>query len=198
MVARPKVEALPDEVRKWLDNALLQNNFSGYEALEKALEERGHSIGKSSIGRYGQKLQRRLSAIKASTEAAKLITEGAEDSKDARSEAVIALVQSEIFDTLINLQEAEEADGNGNQIERFKLLNAAAKNIATLTRASVSLKRYKVDLEAEVRQRILDEQRMKLDELSAGAGDSARTMTPEEAYMAALANVRKAYGLVEQ
>jgi len=147
MARRSSVEALPKAVREWLDRALIEGNFSGYEALEAALGERGHQISKSAIHRYGKPLQRRLAAIKASTEAARLLTEGAADDQDARSEAVIALVQTELFETLVNLQEATDEDIDPAQ--RVKLLSTAAKNIATLSRASVNLKKF----QSEVRDR---------------------------------------------
>jgi len=140
MVRRSGVLDLPPEVRAWLEQALIAGNFSGYQALEEALAAQGYALSKSAIHRYGQPLQRRLAAIKASTEAARILTEGAADAQDARSEAVIALVQTELFETLVNLQEATDEDVD--PAERVKLLASAAKNIATLSRASVNLKKY--------------------------------------------------------
>lgn len=138
---------LPDDVRSWLDKTLIKGNFSGYEMLENALRERGFAISKSAIHRYGQKFERRLAAIKASTEAARMLTEGAADDQDARSEAVIALVQTELFEVIVNLQEA--ADDDIDAAERVKLLSGAAKNIAALSRASVNLKQYQAKVRAE-------------------------------------------------
>lgn len=148
MPKREAVGTLPDDVRGWLDKSLIQGNFSGYELLENALRERGFQISKSAIHRYGKKFERRLAAIKASTEAARMLTEGASDDQDARSEAVIALVQTELFETIVNLQEA--SDEEIDAADRVKLLSSAAKNIATLSRASVNLKEYQSKVRAEV------------------------------------------------
>ena len=148
MVKRSSIGSLPKEVRTWLDSALIDGNFSRYEALEVALQEKGFLISKSAIHRYGMPLQRRLAAIKASTEAARMLTEGAADDQDARSEAVIALVQTELFETLVNLQEATDESIKPEQ--RVKLLSTAAKNIATLSRASVNLKKYQVEARARL------------------------------------------------
>lgn len=147
MGKRSKITALPAAVKAWLDQALIEGNFAGYAQLEAELRERGHTIGKSSIHRYGSALERRIGAIKASTEAAAMIADAAPDDEDKRSGAVISMIQSEIFETILKLQEAEDAD----PAARVKLLSAAAKNIATLTRASVNLKRF----QAEVRSRIV-------------------------------------------
>lgn len=166
MPKRDAVSTLPAEVRAWLDRSLMQGNFSGYELLEAALKERGFQISKSAIHRYGQKFERRLGAIKASTEAARMLTEGAADDQDARSEAVIALVQTELFESIVNLQEASEEDVDPS--DRIALLSKAAKNIATLSRASVNLKQY----QAKVRAEILQEAAKEAETVVAQAGVS--------------------------
>jgi hypothetical protein len=147
MAKRAKIEELPEDVRHWLERALTESGFSGYEQLETLLRDKGFEIGKSSIHRYGQKIERRFAAIKASTEAARILTEGAADDQDARSGAIIALIQSELFESIINMQEAEEGADAG---ERLGILSAAAKNVATLTRASVALKRFQSEVRAKV------------------------------------------------
>jgi len=173
-MARPTaVDNLPQAVRVWLDKALVAENFSGYQLLEDELKSRGYSIGKSSIHRYGQKIERRMAAITASTEAAKMITEGARDDQDARSEAVIALVQTELFETIVNLQEAGDID---DPAERIALLSSAAKNIATLTRASVTQKRLASDVRKAAREELLREQSEKLDEMGKAGTLSAETL----------------------
>ena len=144
MGRRSTVDSLPESVRKWLERALAENNFSGYQALEAELQKQGYLISKCAIHRFGQKIERRFGAIRNSTEAARFLTEGAPDDQVARSEAIIALVQTELFDYLVDLQEAtaEEVD----PAERVTLLSKVAKNIATLTRANISLKKYQADV----------------------------------------------------
>lgn len=147
MSRRSTVLGLPPEAKEWLDKALVVGNFSGYEELEKELADRGYAISKSAIHRYGQPLQRRLAAIKASTEAARIITEGAADDQDARSEAVIALIQTEMFEAIVNLQEAGDEDID--PIERMGIMSKVAKNIASLTTASISQKKFKTEVRAK-------------------------------------------------
>jgi len=148
MARRSSVAQLPDEVRRWLERALTDSNFSGYEQLEALLRDQGYQISKSAIHRYGQKIERRFAAIKASTEAARMLTEGASDDQDARSEAVIALVQTELFESIVNLQEAGAEDMD--PADRIGLLSSAAKNIATLARASVNQKKFRLEVQARV------------------------------------------------
>ncbi|MGK3528811.1 phage protein Gp27 family protein, partial [Escherichia coli] len=84
---------------------------------------------------------------RAATEAARLLAREAGDDPDDRSAGLITLVQTEMTDILMRLQESRE---NDDPFARAKLLATASKNIATLTRASVNLKRY----QAEVRERV--------------------------------------------
>lgn len=150
MPPRDKISQLPPELRATIDRMLIDAGFSGYDMLEHMiLEAHGVSIGKSSLHRYGQKLERRLSAIRASTEAARAIAEAAPDDADHRSAAVISLVQSSLFDAMLAL---EEADDEADPAERVKLLANAARAIAEASRASQGQKKW----EAEIRAKAVD------------------------------------------
>lgn len=143
MPPRDKVTALPVAVRDWLEKSLVAGNFSGYELLAAELKKRGYDIGKSSLHRHGEKIERRLAAIKASTEAAQLIVASSEDSEDARSEALISLTQHGLFEALVSLKDAETEQG---QEERLALLSKSAKGIADVVRASISRKKFASDV----------------------------------------------------
>lgn len=144
------VTALPEHVRNALNKALSERNFTGYAELEDWLRGQGFEISKSAIHRYGQKIERRMAAIKASTEAAQFIVAAAGDDADARSEAVIALVQTEMFDSIIAIQEA--SDDEVSPEDRLGMMSAAAKNIATLTRASLAQKEFKAKVLAKAQE----------------------------------------------
>lgn len=153
MGRKSSISRLPAEVKAYIE-AMLATGAQTLDELIADLQERypavasgGNLPSRSAVHRYGQKLDRRLSAIKASTEAAKLIRAQAGDDEDARSEALTALVQTELFEAILNLQEADDPDLDPG--ERVGMLSSAAKNIATLTRSSVGLKKF----QSEVRQR---------------------------------------------
>jgi hypothetical protein len=147
MPPRSKVARLPREVRAWLDRVLAERNFAGYEALEAELRTLGHAIGKSSLGRYGLQLQRKLEAIQASTEAAAAIAAAAPDDADLRSAAVMSLVQTEVFDLLVRLR---EIDDETDPAKRMKIMSAVAGNIAKLSRASVNQKKWEIAVREKV------------------------------------------------
>lgn len=146
MARRSKIGDLPAEVRRWLNATLVEGNFAGYELLEGALKERGFQISKSAIHRYGQNMERRLAAVRASTEAARQIAEAAPDDADQRSAAVISLVQTDIFNMLLLLQEAEGADPEN----RLKLMSRAAKSIAEISRASINVKKWQAEMQRKI------------------------------------------------
>lgn len=148
MPARSKLATLPEAIRAELQRRLVANAFSGYEALADWLTSQGYEIGKSAVHSYGQGLQRKLEAVKASTAAAAAIAEAAPDDADLRSAAVMSMVQTEIFDTLMRLREADEETDHA---ERLKLLGRAADGIATLARASVAQKRWQAEVGARVK-----------------------------------------------
>lgn len=149
MGRKSTISRLPEAIRAHIDSRLAEGKMT-LDQLIADLTDRfpveaaaGALPSRAATGRYGQNLNRRLAAIRASTEAAKIIRAQAGDREDARSEALTAMIQAELFESIMALQEAsaEEMDPG----ERVALLAKAAKNIATLTRSSVTLKRYQAD-----------------------------------------------------
>ena len=163
-----KIHMLDEDTRRELEDKIVANGFGGYVQLSEWLADKGYSIGKSAVGQYGQSLERRLAAIKTSTEAARLITAAAPDDADERSNAIISLVQTEIFESLLALQEAEDETDPGKKIE---ILGKAAKNIATLTRASVTRNKWAQEVKSK-----LNAARDEVRRLVEGAGMSEETM----------------------
>ncbi len=163
------ITALPVEVRQALDARLIAQGFTGYQALEDWLRGQGLNISKSAINRYGQKVESRMAAIKASTEAAKQIVEAAGDDEDARSEASIALIQTEMFNCIVTLQEA--SDEELSPADRLAMMSKVAKNIATLTRASIAQKQFKSQVQARV-----SEAAEKVAKLARNGGMSSATV----------------------
>lgn len=154
MGRKSSIDRLPAAIKAHIERRLAEGRLTLDELIadlcgrfpDEAAD--GELPSRTAVHRYGAKLQQRMAAIKASTEAARMISEYAGDEKDTRSEAVLALIQTEMFDSIINLQEASEDDVD--PAERMGLLSKAAKNIATMTRASIALKKH----QAEVAERV--------------------------------------------
>lgn len=166
-MSRSAVSRQPAEIRAYIEGLLVNTSMTYDEKVAELRErfpdeaEAGELPSRSAMQRYGQKLNRRLEAIRASTEAAKIIRAQAGDEMDARSEALTAMIQSELFESIITLQEAGDEDLD--PAERVGLLASAAKNIATLTRSSVYLKKYQSEAEERARKALLAEQAAELD-----------------------------------
>lgn len=141
MPAPGKVALLPDELRRDLENRLVRAGFAGYNEFSEWLEAQGYEISKSTIHRHGQALKRKLDAIRTSTQAAQLLANAAPDEQGALPAAVMGLVQTEMFNLLVGLQEAESADEQDASL-RVKLLGNAAHAMADLARASLSQKKW--------------------------------------------------------
>ncbi|RRV28611.1 DUF3486 family protein [Pseudomonas sp. o96-267] len=179
-MSRSAVSRQPAEIRAYIEGLLVNTSMTYDEKVAELRErfpdeaEAGELPSRSAMQRYGQKLNRRLEAIRASTEAAKIIRAQAGDEMDARSEALTAMIQSELFESIIALQEA--GDEEMDPAERVGLLATAAKNIATLTRSSVYLKKFQSEAEEQARTRLLQEQQSKLDNLGKTGALSPETL----------------------
>jgi hypothetical protein len=149
-----KIAKLPPEYREWLHKAIVGRAFGDIEALTEefnALMKEGGvaiTIGKSAIGAESLKVKRAQESIRATTEATKLIAESSRDDGDSRSEATMALIQSEVFETLLQIREAEDTPEPG---ERLALMVSAAKHISTLSRARVNQAKWRTDVEARAK-----------------------------------------------
>lgn len=140
MGIRSKVNALPEELRRELEQRLIRNGFSDYDGLVEWLVSQGFEIHRSSVYRFGSKFEDRLRALKVSTEKARAVVEASPDDAGDMSEALTRLTQQAAFDILMELELDPET------IEFPKLVRA----IADINRSSVTLKKY----QAEARVRI--------------------------------------------
>lgn len=157
-----KIDLLPEEVRRELEEKIISNGFGGYVALSEWLAERGFEIGKSTLGVHGKKLERHIAAVKASTQAALALEEAARDDSDARSNAIYAQFQSGIFDALMALDEAED---EADPVKKLALLTKAGKDFAAIGRGNLARQRWAAEVRAK-----LDAARQDVRRIAADAG----------------------------
>jgi uncharacterized protein YlzI (FlbEa/FlbD family) len=146
---RSKVQFLPQEIRRELDQRLLEGAFSNYSQLEEWLAERCGELGieedkipsRASIHRYGSKLQKNLEAIRASTEAAKALAAGSPDDEGDLNEATTRLAQSRLFDLLMDNEDVDQ-----------ETIGKIARAAADITRASLSQKKYKMQVREKTQE----------------------------------------------
>jgi len=145
MPRRSKVLALPPAVKAWLDGALVDGNFSGYELLAAELKKRGCDVSKSALQRYGSDFEAQLADLKVVSDQARAVVDASPDEDDAMTQALVRLVQQKTF----RLLRDSEIDPSKVNFEKLSL------NVARLARASVPLKKYAAEAREKLR-RVLD------------------------------------------
>jgi hypothetical protein len=157
-----KIDQLPEDVRRELDERIVANGFGGYVALSEWLAEHGYEIGKSTVGAYGKDLSRHIARVRASTQAAIALEESTRDDTDARSNAIYAQLQSGIFDALTALDEAEEEP---DPTRKLVLYTKAGKDFAAIGRGNIARQRWAAEVRAK-----LDAARADVRKIAADAG----------------------------
>lgn len=132
MPPRSKVEGLPKAVKEWLDRALVDGNFAGYEALAAELKSRGHDISKTAVHRYGQAFEERMKMLKVSTEQARAVIEASPDDEDTINQAMMRVTQEKAFQLMMAMEVDPET------VDFAKITRA----IADLARSSTTVKDY--------------------------------------------------------
>ena len=143
MPRRSKVEQLPAEIKAWLDQALVQNNFSQYKLLSAELKKRGCEISKTGLHRYGQAFEERLKTLRMVTEQARAVVQASPDDDGAVNDALVRLTQEKMFGILM------EINVDPDTVDLAKL----ARAVAELGKASVAQKRWQM----EARKQTLEE-----------------------------------------
>lgn len=138
---RSKVMDLPEAKRAELDARLIGSGFRGYVELEAWLRSEGYEVSKSSLHRYGSKLDQRVAELKRSTEQARALVAAAPDESADMSEALMRLMQEKLFTLLMEMDvDPEQAS-----------LGAIAKAMAPLARASIALKQHAASVAEKAR-----------------------------------------------
>lgn len=132
MPRRSSVDLLPDDVRKWLDKALVGRAFSGYASLVDELAERGYAISKSALQRHGSAFENYLERVKSASHKAAAIAEALPDDAGQLGEAVTQMLQTKVMDLVVEMEiEADDV--------KFTDLVAA---VAKLNASSVQQKKW--------------------------------------------------------
>lgn len=169
-----KIAQMPAEVREWLHKTFVDRAFGDIvsitEELNAKLREGGVAtyVGKSAVGAESQKVKRAQEVMRATTEAAKLMSESSRDDGNARGEAIMGMVEAEMFECMLQIRETEALD---DPVDRVNAMSKAAKNIATLSRARVSQSQWRLELEGRIKA-VAD----RVEKLAKKGGMDARTV----------------------
>jgi hypothetical protein len=149
-----KIASLPEDLRAWLHKAIVERGFGDIlgltEELNALCKEGGVAItiGKSAVGEESKRVKRAQEAIKATTEAARLIAETSPDEADHRSAAAMAIVQSEVFDLLLQIRETDDMT---DPLARLDAMGDAALALSRMSRSRVNQAKWAAEVEARVK-----------------------------------------------
>lgn len=146
MPRRSKATGLPPAVKAWLDQALVESNFSGYELLSAELEKRGCSVSKSALHRYGSAFEASIARLKVATEQARAVVAASPDDAGDMTEALMRLTQQKVMQLVVDCEiDTENVD-----------MNKLALIVSRLARSSIPVKRFQAEAKAKLRK-VLDE-----------------------------------------
>lgn len=143
----------PDEIAK-IESEIANRNFKGYSELSEWCKSHGWEIERGALWNRGSKLKKQLQNVKNATQVAKMYVDVSADDAGALSEATLSLVQSGLFEVLSSLDEADE---EADPVARIELLKSAARAAADVGRVSISQKKWRKDVERQVRQELIAE-----------------------------------------
>jgi hypothetical protein len=149
-----KIAQLPQELRDWLHRAFVERAFGDIEAITQQLNDLckhggvAISVGKSAVGAESLKVKRAQEAIRQTTEAAKLLADASRDDADTRGEAVMAMVQGEVFQLMLAIGEARD---ESDPTKQLKILANVAKAISVLSRARVNQSKWRTEVDTKVK-----------------------------------------------
>lgn len=141
MPRRSKVTGLPAAAKEWLDAALVEGNFSGYELLEAELKKRGYDIGKSSLQRYGSAFEASIAKLKVATEQARAVVAASPDDAGDMTEALLRLTQQKVMQLVVDC----EIDTDSVDMNKLALI------VSRLSRSAIPVKRFQAEVKAKLR-----------------------------------------------
>jgi hypothetical protein len=141
MPRRSKVTGLPPAVKAWLDQVLVEGNFSGYEQLSAELEKRGCAVSKSALHRYGSAFEASIARLKVATEQARAVVAASPDDAGDMTEALMRLTQQKVMQLVVDC----EIDTDSVDMNKLALI------VSRLSRSAIPVKRYQAEVKSKLR-----------------------------------------------
>ena len=144
---------MPEEIRRALNERLLQNAFSDYRGLVDWLSGQGFVISRGALHRYGKKFQERAEMVLFSAEQAKVLVAALDDEGGAMNEALLRLATEQVYTMLLDSR-GDDGKVTLTPTELSKLL----VGVGNITKASdihqKRAKRVREEMEKRVRDAV--------------------------------------------
>lgn len=122
-------------------------NFKGYSELSEWCKSHGWQIERGALWTRGSKIQKRIQMLRDATDVATQIGKSVKDDEGALNDATLSIVQAGLF-KLLNKMDDEAEAGEDQDLERqLDMLSKAAKATSEIGRASISVKKYKKEVQ---------------------------------------------------
>jgi Protein of unknown function (DUF3486) len=149
---RWKIRALPTDLRAELERRLIDGTFQSYGALSNWLLKNGFKISTTTLFRYGRTFERKLDAVRIATEQARIVCEQFKDDDASIQDALMRLVQTQLFQVLVAGNEKQEVTSLHEQERRAALeeqaeiiepinIHAVARSVASLARSEAEYRK---------------------------------------------------------
>ena len=146
-----KVDLLPENIKKELEQWLVDRGFGDYCELSDWLAGQGYEISKSALHRYGSEFKENLEKMNVVAHQTRAIIEAFPDEEDIAAQALSRLSQTQMFNILngMNINAVVEDLGDGEDaVNKYtKLVGAMTK----LNQGSVNIKKYAGEVKARAK-----------------------------------------------
>jgi hypothetical protein len=148
---RHKIDQLPKDLKKELDQRLADGDFRSSYILSDWLLKNGFEISHQALNQYQRKFDRRLDAIRLATEQARIVCAQFKDDDIDMQTALLRLVQTRLFEVLSAINEQAAKPGTNEDVEpaqpgaeRLATVNltALARTVSGLARAETENRKW--------------------------------------------------------
>lgn len=149
-----KIALMPPEIRERMKKLFVRHGFGNIEGItdevNELLQDAGVSmtVGKSAVGKASLDFRRSQESIAATTYGMQAVADSTSDGSAKRSEALMALVSTELFSVLVEVQQAGVME---DPAARIALLNKAALAAARLSNSSVTQQQYRAEVDGRAK-----------------------------------------------
>lgn len=146
MSRRRRIDGLPEDVRRQIDERLVAGGFGGYEALAAWLGEMGLTISKSALHRYGKDLQSQYDEAMSDARALLALTRAAGDLGESGSEiaaGAATILQTDIVRTALEIRREKDPE------KRASLLAKLTRAQADIGRMTISVEKFRTEIRAK-------------------------------------------------
>lgn len=144
-----KVDELPEEIRKKLDEMLARTgeNYLNYQEIAEEICKMGYQIGKSSIGRYALKNNSAIKRLNEARKRTEMLLEAVKDNQDIHGTEIATAM---FVDQLVQRMATAEDDIENMPIEK------AAKLMIAIQRSAVYKEKFKLQFNKGYKQALAD------------------------------------------